>query len=504
MFTRKISQILAIILLSSIFLTACSPEEESKIPRSNETIKEVEVFSLDQKYVDITFSKSGIAKSTTIASISAETSARITEIHKKVGDKVKKGDLIVTLGDSASTSIADIQSETANQSLEIARQSADLLERSSAKNIEIATNSVNISLTAYQNALQNLQSAKNIYRDQRENLLLTIDTAEQSADSAEEIYDELDDAIEDLEDEIDDLEDEDDEDNEDTIDQLKATLRSTKIQFENAKISLESAENSVEQTELSLNILDENYKSQNNQLELAATSAYHQYLNAVAQTESAVIGGQLQTLNSEGQTIQADSSAQISEINRDLKHIKAPIDGVITSLSAEEGNLASPGIIIAKVENQNSLSINVSLNSYEAGLVEVGDKVKIIADDESVTQGEIVSISPSLNERSQKIDLEISIDKKKNITPGSFVKIDFTAQSGQRIFIPLNSISGIDDENKTIKIVNDENQIEIKKIRIGKIIGEYVEVVSGLNGREQIVLGSTTFVDEGDAVKIIN
>jgi RND family efflux transporter MFP subunit len=225
-----------------------------------------------------------------------------------------------------------------------------------------------------------------------------------------------------------------------------------------------------------------------------------QYEVVLNQLQSTIIATKLQKLGVDSQILQADSALEMAKLNKKYQNLSSPINGVVTSVSAEEGNLVGPGQILAKVENLNKLAIKTSVNEEEAALISVGDDVKVKTDSKTLS-GEIISISPALNELSKKIHVEIKITKDSDLTPGSFVKIAFSPQPKNTIFIPLNSIS-LSTGEKTVKTINENLIVVCKTIETGQIIGDYIEITSGLNGNEKIVKSITTFIEDGEKVAL--
>ena len=160
--------------------------------------------------------------------------------------------------------------------------------------------------------------------------------------------------------------------------------------------------------------------------------------------------------------------------------------------------MTAPGQVLLKIESTGDLTIKTSVNTSEAELINLEDKVKITANNKDY-EGEIVSISPTPNEVTKKIDIEIEVDDSEGLSAGSFVKVHFVSTPTNQIYIPLNSIL-ISDGKKLAKTVLDNNTILCKPIETGQIIGDYIEVLSGLDGDEQIISSITSFLEDGEKV----
>jgi RND family efflux transporter MFP subunit len=115
-------------------LSSCSQES---IPETSLPLPQVKTLSL-QAPVKKEFTVTGQVQAEKSATLSSEFRASIKNIEKKVGDKVKKGDLLLTLSsESVETTFKNAQS-----SYSLASQSVNQTDSSLIKNIESAQNSV--------------------------------------------------------------------------------------------------------------------------------------------------------------------------------------------------------------------------------------------------------------------------------------------------------------------------------------------------------------------------
>jgi len=483
------------------------PVAEAKSPA-----KEVEIFTIGKDDIDISFMKSGTASSSITSYITPSVTARIVDINATVGQKVNKGETLLTLGNFITTEIADKQYETALKGLELLETSKFITDNSSIRSIEIATNGVKLAYESYQNAIKTKQNAEDLYDEQMDSADMADDLAEDMYSNAKSGYTKLQNSIEALKGKISTLET--------TIENLpedsseKASLEEAKSKLEEAlstaegqvdtvKLAIKQADYGTEQAENAEELLEVGHESQMNQLDFAVFAAKTSYENAIKQFEVAVNGLDLQKIGLEGQILQAELGVLSAQLNSNQKYLTSPIEGTVTSISStvKEGSLAAPGQILMKIENPNQLSVHTSINIEEAALIKKGDTVEISGlGIKNTVEGSIVSVSSSVNDTSKKIDVEIEFTNNEEVISGSLVKVKFIPNT-DKIFIPLNSIY-TEDLNEYVKIVDEDNEVVAKEITLGEIIGEYAEI-TGLKGNEKIIKSPSASIKEGDLVKII-
>lgn len=492
------------------------PLTEGKIRRPTPTAnaqsiaKEVEVFALGKDNIDISFTKSGTASSTTLTYIVPSVTARIVDIKATVGQKVKKGDLLITLGNFITTEIADKQYETAEKGLELLKTSQFITDYSAIKNIEVATNGVKTAHESYQNAIKGKLNAEKVYDEQLDSAGMAHDLAKDSYSHAKSGYSKLQSAITKLQEKITALgntisqlpeNDPQLKDLETAKSKLEEALSTAQGQVDTVQFAITQADAGRDQTENAEDLLAASHTAQMDQLDFAIFAAKTAYENSAKQFEVAVSGLDLQKIALKGQILQAEMGLESAKLNSNQKYLTSPIEGIVTSISAtaKKGSLTAPGQILMKVENPKKLSIHTGVNFEEASLITQGDKVVITGTGiKNPIEGNIVSISPAANDTSKKIDVEIEFTNNKEVIPGSLVKIEFSPKTDKK-FIPLNSIY-TENLNEYIKIIDENNKVVAKEITLGDIIGEYVEV-TGLKGDEKIIKSPSASIQEGDRVQ---
>lgn len=491
---KRILLILA--LLIPLTLSGCGENKVAREEPTQELSKEVEVFDLRNDEAELSFKKTAIANSENASFVMAQVTGNITDIKVKVGDEVKKGQTLISLGESLSTDISSIQYQSAQEGLALSEEAKSITEDSIRYSLSNAQDSVYASYDAYMNSLQNRATAEDSFDIQYDNALLALDNAEENYRTAKDNYNDLQDTIDDLEDDLWDLSPSDP-----GYDSIESALDQAESQLSTLRMAKNAAANGVEQAENAIDLLEENFDSQLSQLDFATNNAYRQYQIAKKQYYQAANSADLQKIQSESSLLQAETSAATAQLQQQYRNIKAPISGVVTEISAEKGNPASPGQALMKIESADSLVIKTAINFDEKELVAVGDSV-IIGSDEGKIEGEISAISPSANSQTKKIDIEIVVEDPEKITPGSFIDIQFSPNQGNRTYIPLNCVFTANGEDQ-VRIIQN-NRVSFKQVELGKIFGDYIEVLGGLNGSEKIIKSTTSFLEEGDKVEVIN
>jgi multidrug efflux pump subunit AcrA (membrane-fusion protein) len=192
-------------------------------------------------------------------------------------------------------------------------------------------------------------------------------------------------------------------------------------------------------------------------------------------------------------------------INESLMYPSAPFVGVVERVHVQIGQLVNPGTPLVTISSAQ-ISANAVVNTprniallvskIEPSLLHLGKReISIIPSYISTvaTEGQMYSVIYNLpknlldeipEENSIPVDIPLNIPNIGNTNP--FVPIDVVYQSQTESYVNI--------------VKNGKAQT--KKITLGNVYGEYVEVISGLTKDDQIILNRN--IISGDKVKIIS
>lgn len=120
-------------------------------------------------------------------------------------------------------------------------------------------------------------------------------------------------------------------------------------------------------------------------------------------------------------------------------------------------------------------------------------------------KGEVFFISPFVDAASRTALVKAKIPNPTNeLKPGMFANLDLTLQvRPEALVIPETALTRIlEGDRAMIFIVNSSNRVEMKRVELGVRLAGGVEVRSGLQGTERVIVEGTQKVGPGAAVSI--
>jgi RND family efflux transporter MFP subunit len=222
----------------------------------------------------------------------------------------------------------------------------------------------------------------------------------------------------------------------------------------------------------------------------------------------------------------AVAESQVKAIQTDLSDmvVRAPFDGVAISKDAQPGEMISPvsaggGFTrtgIGTIVDMTSLEIEVDVSESYINRVRPGQPVEAILDayPDWRIPAHVITTVPSADRQKATVRVRIgfdttSKDKKLDprILPDMGVKVSFlnerapqTEQAPRaRLLVPKTAIRT--DNGSSVVFVVREDTVERRAVRVGAADGERVEVLSGINAGERVVVDGPPTLADGARVK---
>ncbi|MBS1493886.1 MAG: efflux RND transporter periplasmic adaptor subunit [Bacteroidetes bacterium] len=185
--------------------------------------------------------------------------------------------------------------------------------------------------------------------------------------------------------------------------------------------------------------------------------------------------------------------------------INAPMGGIINTKNIEVGSYVAPGTLIANMVDISKLKVRVNVPETEVFRLRVGDNVTVTTDiyPDETFDGKISVIAPKGDEaHTYPVEIIINNSKRSPLKAGMFARIDFSTIKGRTsIAIPREAIVGSIRDAHVYVIEN--NKAVLKKIETGLEGDKDVEVTSGLNVGEMLVITGGNNLKDGTEVSIV-
>lgn len=220
------------------------------------------------------------------------------------------------------------------------------------------------------------------------------------------------------------------------------------------------------------------------------------------------------TLQYNAARARAEAAKQIrNEVSAMMSYttLVAPFSGTVIQRSAEPGMLVSPGMPVLIIEKNGSYQVTAAVPETEIGKVRLKDRAQLnIRSAVKTLNGFVTEINPSSQLSGGQYIIKISVPEKENkgLYSGMYVNVLIEGEDNMQneagnnmILVPLSAIIH-KDQLQGLYTVSNAGTALLRWIRLGKVYGENVEVLSGLSPAEQFILKADEKLHNGIPVTI--
>ena len=189
----------------------------------------------------------------------------------------------------------------------------------------------------------------------------------------------------------------------------------------------------------------------------------------------------------------AQASAGLSEARTFLSYaqVRSPIAGVVTARMIDPGAQAGPGMPLVTVEDDAHYRVETTVD--ESIPVRVGDRVTI----EGRIAAKVTNVVPAVDPVTRSAMVKIDLPAGAGLRSGAFVRVAFTVGTRSGITVPAGAV-GRRGQLTSVFVVDKSGVARLRLVTVGEVEGERVEVLSGLDVGETVVVGGN--VREGVTV----
>jgi len=196
--------------------------------------------------------------------------------------------------------------------------------------------------------------------------------------------------------------------------------------------------------------------------------------------------------------------ARLTEL-RGFKMVRAPFAGVITLRNVDVGTLiTAANTLMFRIAQTNVLRTFLNVPQTEAGAVHVGQSARITMPDLLGRQftGAVTRTSSALDPATRTLLVEVQVSNQGGVLlPGMYTQVDLiTPRKDPPLIIPGDTLV-VRPDGTQVAVVTPDQTIHFQRIELGRDYGDRIEITSGLQLGQQVVVNPGDTVREGAKVK---
>src|SRR5437764_8343646 len=211
---------------------------------------------------------------------------------------------------------------------------------------------------------------------------------------------------------------------------------------------------------------------------------------------------------------QADLTAAQANVARleklqGFQKVAAPFSGIVTARNIDNGALVSAGnggqsAALFHVAQTDTLRIYVTVPQTNMRSIAPGQNAAVSFREipEKIFDAKVVRTAGALDPASRTLLTELQVSNTDGqLFPGMYAEIKFAfPQDPRTLLVPGNAIT-VQSDGPRVLIVDAKQTIRARSVKLGRDLGDKVEILSGLNPAEMLVANPSGSLREGEEVK---
>lgn len=195
----------------------------------------------------------------------------------------------------------------------------------------------------------------------------------------------------------------------------------------------------------------------------------------------------------------------------ELSAVKAPISGTVTAVNVVVGSMVSQQLSVAKVSRIDALQVSMNVPERYVSKIQLGQKAYLRFDawPAAVFPATVREISPVLDATSRSMSVKLEpASGDTRIKAGMFARVKLiTDTKADIVKIPEAAVVTRLGEDCVYTVGTDESGKTVAKRQVvvpGIRVDDKIEILSGVNPGDEVVVRGQTLLEEGSLVNVVN
>ena len=201
------------------------------------------------------------------------------------------------------------------------------------------------------------------------------------------------------------------------------------------------------------------------------------------------------------------SSAQAELDSTRLKlrqtRIVAPDDGVVSSKSAVLGNVVSAGSELFRLVRKSRVEWRPELDARQLSTIRIGQPANAVLPDGRPVRGEVREVSPTLNEKTGRATVYVSLPTTSAARAGMFAS--GTLELGAKLASTLPQSAIVPRDGRSyVFAVDASGRVGSRVVDTGRRHDDRVEILTAIGKDARIVASGGAFLSENALVTVVS
>lgn len=201
----------------------------------------------------------------------------------------------------------------------------------------------------------------------------------------------------------------------------------------------------------------------------------------------------------------AEIALEQAKLALDYTEIRSPFSGVIAERSVEVGDRVSSARSLFRIVDNSILLVNSWITETDLRFLKTGMNgiVTASSDPDIEFNAHLIRISPVVDPAYGKIKVTFEVDGKRLLKPGQFVEIALILDTHKDVRLtPKKSV--VYEAGEAVLFVLQDTLALRRPIKTGLETGDLVELLSGVDIGDSVIIEGQSTLRDSSIVKLIN
>ncbi len=205
----------------------------------------------------------------------------------------------------------------------------------------------------------------------------------------------------------------------------------------------------------------------------------------------------------EASLAQANASRAAAQVVAGRATVRATFDGVVAKRYHNPGDVveASSGDPVLRVIDPRRLEVVASVPLADVSRIKVGATARVSSapSDAPEARLSVLSLPAAVEAGTATVPVRLGFAGEANVTAGAPVEVDIQAeQHDDAVLVPADAI--VREGEETAVFVANAGKAERRPVEVGLVDGAQAEIVSGLQGGEDVIVDGQAGLPDGAAI----
>jgi len=208
-----------------------------------------------------------------------------------------------------------------------------------------------------------------------------------------------------------------------------------------------------------------------------------------------------------------DANVQNLKVMQDFQKITAPFPGVVTRrntdvgalIAAGTGSAANNGQELFHIARTDILRVFINVPQVYSSPVQIDTPAYLVLSENPGQKiaGKVAHIAGAIDAASRTLLVEVQVPNADGaLFPGAYADVHLVLKiKSAPSVIPVNTVL-FRTQGVQVGVVDDANVVHLKNITLGRDFGTSLEVTSGLDSHDRIILNPADSLSEGSKVRV--